>query len=221
MEYWGKYALICNFLGLRLSLPVLESWAHRIWNPNGDMEILLAANNYFMVSFSSMSDRNKVFKGGPYFFNQVGLFIKPWHIGFNSAEEIPSRVPVWVRLPRLPLEFWREDILHSISLLLGKPVGSATQTQDRKVISYARICVEVDLNNPLPDSIEICLGPFSWIQQLDYETLPFRCRICREYGKLLRKCPRNKFSHSSMSSIPTPMVDKGKAPIAEGPSGDK
>ena len=60
-----------------------------------------------------------------------------------------------------------------------------------------------------------------WIQQLDYETLPFRYRIFREYGHLLRKCPRNKFSHFSTSTMPTPKVDKGKAPIAEGPSGDK
>ena len=185
------------------------------------MEILLAANNYFMVSFSSMSDRNKVFEGGPYFFNQVGLFIKPWHIGFNFVEEIPSRVPVWVRLPWLPLEFWREDILHSISLLLGKPVGSATQTQDRKIISYARICVEVDLNNPLPDSMEICLGSSSWIQQLDYETLPFRCRICHEYGHLLRKCPQNKLPQSSTTTMPTPKDDKGKPHMPEGPSLDK
>ena len=94
VEYWGKHALICKFLGLRLSLPVLESWTYWIWNPEGDMEILLAANNYFMVIFSNMIDRNKVFKGGPYFFNKVGLFIKPWHIGFNSAEEIPSQVLV-------------------------------------------------------------------------------------------------------------------------------
>ncbi len=82
-------------------------------------------------------------------------------MGFNSAEEIPSQVPVWVQLLRLPLEFWREDILHSISLLLGKPIGAATQTQDHKVISYAHICVEVDLSNPLPNSMEICLGSSS------------------------------------------------------------
>ena len=126
VEYWSNHALICKFLGLRLSLPVLDSWARRVWNPEGDMEILLAANKYFMVIFSCMSDRNKAFEGGPYFFNRVGLFVKPWHTGFNSAEEIPSRVPVWVRLPILTLEFWREDILHSISMLLGKLVGSAT-----------------------------------------------------------------------------------------------
>ena len=63
VEYWGKHALIYKFLGLPLSLPVLESWAHRNWNPEGDMEILLAANNYFMVIFSNMTDRNKVFEG--------------------------------------------------------------------------------------------------------------------------------------------------------------
>ncbi|XP_057871389.2 uncharacterized protein LOC131077832 [Cryptomeria japonica] len=215
VDYWGKHSLICKFLGLRLSLPVLESWARRVWKPEGDMEILLAANNYFLVIFSSIADRNRAFEGGPYFFNQVGLFIKPWHMGFNSAEEIPSWVPVWVRLSRLPLEFWREDILHSISLLLGKPVGSASQTQDRKVISFARICVEVDLNNPLPDSMEICMGSSSWIQQLDYETLPFRCRICHEYGHLHRRCPR--LNSSPLPASEPPRLNKGKAPVSDEP----
>ena len=82
-------------------------------------------------------------------------------MGFNSDEEIPSWVPMWVHFSRLPLEFWRDDILHSISLLLGKPVGATTQTQYRKVISYSRICVEVDLTNPLPDSMEVRLGSSS------------------------------------------------------------
>jgi hypothetical protein len=180
------------------------------------MEIILVANNYFLVIFSCMVDRNRAFEGGPYFFNQVGLFIKPWHTGFNSADEIPSQVPVWVRLPRLPLEYWKEDILHSISLLLGKPVGAATQTQDRKVISYARICVEVDLTNPLPDSMEIRLGSSSWIQQLDYETLPFRCRICHEYGHLLRKCPRFRPVPSDASG--PHKGDKGKDPTPTEPT---
>ena len=105
IEYWHNHALICKFLGLCLFLPMLDSWARRVWNPKGDMEIILAVNNYFMVIFSFMSDRNRAFEGGPYFFNQVGLFIKPWHMGFNSAEAIPSLVPVWVFLLRLPLEF--------------------------------------------------------------------------------------------------------------------
>ena len=29
-----------------------------------------------MVTFICMADRNRVFEGGPYFYNQVGLFVK-------------------------------------------------------------------------------------------------------------------------------------------------
>ena len=81
--------------------------------------------------------------------------------------------------------------------------------------------MEVDLNNPLPNSMEFFLGSSSWIQQLDYETLPFRCRICREYGHLLRKCPRNKLPQSSMTIVPTPKDDKGKTHMPDCPSMDK
>lgn len=30
-----------------------------------------------------------------------------------------------------------------------------------------------------------------WVQSLDYEHIPFRCRKCNEYGHLFRHCPLN------------------------------
>lgn len=175
IEYYCNHVLICKFLGMRVSLAFLDNWIRKTWNPEGDFDILMAANNFFMVDFSCASDRNRAFEGGPYFYNQVGLFIKPWHAGFNSAKELPSRVPVWVRLPRLPLECWRSDILQSIALLLGRPIGPSQQTLNKRIFSYARVCVEIDLSKPLPDSIDMTVGSCSWTQPLDYEMLPFRC----------------------------------------------
>ena len=182
------------------------------------MEVTLLANNFFMVTFTCMADRNSVFEGGPYFYNQVGLFVKPWHAGFNPSEELPNRVPVWVRLPRFPIECCREDVLHMLASMLGKPVGPSTQTLGKRLMTFARICVELDLSRPLPDAIEMHAGSHSWVQQLDYETLPFRCRLCHEYGHLLRRCPKAK----PMDQQPTspsriiPGVDKGKKPISGG-----
>ena len=69
------------------------------------MDIMLVGNNYFLVNFSYIADQNRVLEGGPYFNDSVGLFVKPWHMGFNSAEDLPSRVPILVHLPQLPLEF--------------------------------------------------------------------------------------------------------------------
>ena len=60
-----------------------------------------------------------------------------------------------------------------LASMLGKPVGPSTQTLGKKVMTFARICVELDLSRPLPDAVEMCVGSHSWMQQLDYETLPF------------------------------------------------
>ena len=89
-SYWSRHALIYKFLGFRIPFSTLEAWIQRSWHIEGDMDIILVANSYFMVIFLNIADRNRVFEGGPYFYNQVGLFIKPWHVGFNSAEEMPS-----------------------------------------------------------------------------------------------------------------------------------
>ena len=57
------------------------------------------------------------------------------------------------------------------------------------------------MNKPLPDSLEICLGASSWVQQLDYESLPFCCQIFHEYGHLLHQCPHNLNSKGVDGSI--------------------
>jgi hypothetical protein len=31
-----------------------------------------------------------------------------------------------------------------------------------------------------------------WIQNIDYEQIPFRCRRFHEHGHLIRECPLNK-----------------------------
>lgn len=91
---------------------------------------------------------------------------------------------MWVHLPRFTIEYWRNDILQKVAALLGKVVGPSQQTLDRKVMTFAHICVEIHLSNQLPNSLEICVGVDSWVQQLDYETFPFHCHLCHEYGHL-------------------------------------
>lgn len=64
-------------MGMQVSLQFMESWAQRVWSPEGETKIMLLTNNYLMVTFNCMADCNKAFEGGPYFRNQIGLFIKP------------------------------------------------------------------------------------------------------------------------------------------------
>jgi hypothetical protein len=45
-----------------------------------------------------------------------------------------------------------------------------------RYISYARICVYMNVANALPESIIVSYQDEEWTQPLDYEHIPFRCR---------------------------------------------
>ena len=64
----------------------------------------------------------------------------------------------------------------------------------RRYTSYARICVYMRLDQALPDSVSIFHDDYEWIQPLDFEHVPFRCRRCHLHGHLYRDCPLNASS---------------------------
>jgi len=40
-----------------------------------------------------------------------------------------------------------------------------------------------------------------WVQAVDYEHVPFRCRKCHEHGHLFRDCPQNKRKENPRANI--------------------
>jgi hypothetical protein len=54
----------------------------------------------------------------------------------------------------------------------------------------ARICVEVDLEDGLPEVVKLKVGKLHHYQKLDYEHLPFKCRNCHELDHFQRICPK-------------------------------
>jgi hypothetical protein len=108
-----------------------------------------------------------------------GLYLNKWSPDFDPTQDVPSVVPVWVRLPHLPLHCWNPKSLESIGNTLGKYIDKADRKEQ---YSCARICVEVDLEVGLPEAIQLKVADWSHIQELDYEQLPFKCRYCHGYG---------------------------------------
>ena len=91
---------------------------------------------------------------------------------FNPTRDVPSAVPAWVRLPHLPLHCWNSDSLEAIGNKLEKYINRAERKDH---YSCARICVDVDLEIGLPEEIQLNVVEWSYIQELDYEQLPFKC----------------------------------------------
>ena len=54
----------------------------------------------------------------------------------------------------------------------------------------ARICVEVDLGKGLPEAIKLKVDNWTHILRLDYEQIPFKCKVCHEYGPFANRCSK-------------------------------
>jgi hypothetical protein len=75
---------------------------------------------------------------------------------------------------------------------LGKYVKTMEATLKGRYTSYARICIEMDVSGALPKAISLEFMDEEWIQSIDYEHIPFRCRQFHEHIHLIRECPLNK-----------------------------
>ena len=111
------------------------------------------------------------------------------------------------------MEFWSEQVLAMIGNSIGRHLGVARDTMEGSMAVYARICVEMNLSQPLPAEMEIELVGLSWIQQLDYEALPFRCRVCHKHGHLAHFCPNNMNAKMEAPSGMTNLPKEDKATL--------
>ena len=84
-----------------------------------------------------------------------GLYLNKWTLDFDPEEDVTSPVPVWVRMPNLPIHCWNWDSLKHIGDALGKFIDRA---HNKDQYDCAQICVEVDLEVGLLESIKIKVG---------------------------------------------------------------
>ncbi|CAN1140736.1 hypothetical protein LINPERHAP2_LOCUS12042 [Linum perenne] len=103
--------------------------------------------------------------------------IARWTPDFN--EEAPIRkVLTWVRIPKLPIQFFNFKAVERIGNHIGKTIRLDLATEEGARARYARVCVEVYLSRPL-------LGKYiieDRVFYVEYESLDNICFSCGIYG---------------------------------------
>ena len=186
----SEKGLIGLFTGLWPSPRSVEIWLNKNWRTliQGEVQQIFCGKGYFAFIFEKKEDRDLIFRNGPYFMGPRGMYLNKWDLSFNPEKDIPKAVPVWVKLPHLPLHCWNDEDFRTIGNTLGKYVDKSEPKAP--MFSCARICVEVDLEKGLPESIMLSLDGWSHLQTVDYEQIPFKCKFFHEYGNFAKFCSK-------------------------------
>ncbi|XP_031096935.1 uncharacterized protein LOC116001187 [Ipomoea triloba] len=113
---------------------------------------------------------------------------------------------VWVRLPDLPMEYFRYDTITAILDNVGKPLKLDRTTTVASKGRFTRSAVEVDLNKPLVSEVLA----MNSVQLVEYEGLHVVYFNCGVVGHREQSCPDNKPTQTD-----TPNMDSNEAPTPE------
>lgn len=135
-----------------------------------------------MVKFTKEENMAKALQQAPWFINGHYLSVRRWEPNFVASKAKELYSDVWVRLPRLPIEFYDGIVLGKIGNSIGKLLHIDACTSSTIRGRYARLCVQVPLDQPIQTAIQIG----SHLQQLVYEGKIF---LCKAYGRLCHTAP--------------------------------
>lgn len=68
---------------------------------------------------------------------------------FVASEVKIDHSMVWIRFPSLGMELYDEDVLLALATTVGKPVKVDIHTVDASRGKFARVCIDIDLAQPL------------------------------------------------------------------------
>ena len=129
------------------------------------------------------------------------LVLKRWHPNMQFLKDDLDRVPVWVKLYNVPLEYWTVKGLSCVASAIGVPLHADLTTLLRKRLSYARVCVEIDASKTLVKEYDLrCPNGLFITISADYEWIPSRCNNCNVFGHTTAICATSKVDDRTMGA---------------------
>ncbi|KAK4351931.1 hypothetical protein RND71_027449 [Anisodus tanguticus] len=159
-EKWG-HILVGYFAGKYPGGPALQKLC-RSWGVKYNFNVHITG--WIVFKFQTGEDKDNVLTNGPHFVYGTTLLMKdlPECFAFDTQEI--CTMPLWVRLPSLPLELWNERALSHIFSRVDRSIATDKLTHGNEQTSFARALVEVDLSKDIVHFVELNVrkGPPFW-----------------------------------------------------------
>lgn len=136
------------------------------------------------------------------------MIMKKWEPQMCLVKDQLARIPIWVQFYNVPLEYWTAPGLSYVASAVGRPLYADSVTESCKRLSYARVCVEIEVRDSLPSSFCLRLSSGKEVEiKVQYPWKPLQCLECKVFGHSGDGCLKNipKVVHvPHQNSLPVP-----------------
>ncbi|XP_057795833.1 uncharacterized protein LOC131011947 [Salvia miltiorrhiza] len=175
-----QHALIGRFMMNKGKIPrttrELKAELQSLWAIKSPWSLMPMGRGFYTLKFLNKEDKAAAKR----------------HVIWDLPAESSSLAQVWVRVYYLPVEFWHPEVLSGIGRWLGQPLKIDGTSIDDEVAHFARILVEIDLSQPLPEFMTIDGGEYFFNIEFSYKYIPLYCTKCKITGHSPDKCRRGK-----------------------------
>ncbi|KAI8551298.1 hypothetical protein RHMOL_Rhmol06G0174900 [Rhododendron molle] len=181
-DLWSD-CIVGYFLDKKVPFPLVKNIVMRIWEKFGIYDVRANDQGFFFFKFSKVDAYRSLMETGPCHIAGKLMILKQWEPQMVLTKEKLSTIPIWVQFSNLPLELWTAQGLSYIASGVGKPLYADDLTEKGLRLSFAKICVEVTVDSPLPDVVEVeYANGASASVVAKYPWKPTRCSECRVFG---------------------------------------
>ncbi|KAI8560219.1 hypothetical protein RHMOL_Rhmol04G0239000 [Rhododendron molle] len=150
-----KDCLVEHFVDKKIPFLAVRSVAFKKRVDYGLVDVLSNDKGFYFFQFGSKDAYRQIVESGPWHFGGRLMVLQIWHPDIEYEKERLAKLPIWIQLFNVPLQFWIAEGLSYIASFVGKPLYVDELTETAKRISYANICVEVDVTASLPHSVDL------------------------------------------------------------------
>ncbi|XP_038986503.1 uncharacterized protein LOC120112001 [Phoenix dactylifera] len=191
---WRSTAVIVRSLGRIVPGEWIAREIKRVGRLDYSVEVFPLMDGFTVLRFAKEGDREAAVMNGPWMVAGQLLAMDRWRPNFVPGAMGVGRVVVWLRLPRLPVDYWRKETIYKIAARAGNPLALDGFTEQGRRFGFARIKIELDCSGPLKPGTLVRgrtggVEEAFW-QSFVYENLPAPCSKCGRIGHSAPNCGR-------------------------------
>ncbi|GKB23312.1 nucleotide-binding alpha-beta plait domain-containing protein [Tanacetum coccineum] len=113
----NKYenSLVGYFIGKSLAFPIVQNYVNNTWGKFRLQKLMRNDNGIFLFKFADKRGMEQVLERGPWLIRYTLLILNKWTSSLPLWKDEVTKVPVWVKLHKVPLVSYSEDGLSLIA----------------------------------------------------------------------------------------------------------